>query len=190
MQRLQRSAQGWLLARELLGRPDEKVKFIGALTIIVKLNTERQDPPSLSLPVPPCPRPSILNAKGHSANLSHGEAAELLQNLLQWFLKSLDEGTPLVPRKLCAALVTFFIHFPHLWTRCIRHLLVCLCVGGACELDSASSVADPEAILQPLGPRQLQGALWFSAALVEEVGKMDMNSAKQYIIFSRLESTS
>jgi hypothetical protein len=30
-----------MLARHLLGRPDEKVKFFGALTIIIKLNTEK-----------------------------------------------------------------------------------------------------------------------------------------------------
>lgn len=43
LHRLQRSANGWLLAQELLSRPDEKVKFFGVLTVIVKLNTERQD---------------------------------------------------------------------------------------------------------------------------------------------------
>lgn len=37
----QSSSQAWILARELLKRPDEKGKFFGALTIIVKLNRER-----------------------------------------------------------------------------------------------------------------------------------------------------
>ncbi|KAG6017198.1 hypothetical protein E4U54_008073, partial [Claviceps lovelessii] len=32
--------QAWILARELLQRPDEKVRFFGALTIIIKLNRE------------------------------------------------------------------------------------------------------------------------------------------------------
>ena len=41
LQRLQRSPQAWILARELLARPDEKVRFFGALTLIVKLNTDR-----------------------------------------------------------------------------------------------------------------------------------------------------
>lgn len=30
-----------MLARELLSRPSEKVRFFGALTLIVKLNTDR-----------------------------------------------------------------------------------------------------------------------------------------------------
>lgn len=41
LSRLQSSPQAWTLAHHLLGRPDDKVKFFGALTIIVKLNTEK-----------------------------------------------------------------------------------------------------------------------------------------------------
>jgi hypothetical protein len=44
LSRLQGSQQAWELAQHLLTRPDEKVKFFGALTIIVKLNTERSVP--------------------------------------------------------------------------------------------------------------------------------------------------
>ncbi|UKZ78094.1 hypothetical protein TrVFT333_005828 [Trichoderma virens FT-333] len=58
LSRLQGSPQAWSLAHHLLGRPDEKVKFFGALTIIVKLNTE-------------------------SASLSDGDATELLVSLLE-----------------------------------------------------------------------------------------------------------
>lgn len=41
LSRLQGSPQAWGIARDLLARPDEKVKFFGALTIIIKLNNER-----------------------------------------------------------------------------------------------------------------------------------------------------
>jgi hypothetical protein len=41
LHRIQRSPQGWKVAQDLLARPDDKVKFFGALTLIVKLNTER-----------------------------------------------------------------------------------------------------------------------------------------------------
>lgn len=45
LQRLQRSPEGWRLAQTFLDRPvqstaDDQIKFFGALTIIVKLNTE------------------------------------------------------------------------------------------------------------------------------------------------------
>jgi len=41
LQRVQKSPEGWQLAESLLSNPDEKIKFFGALTFIVKLNTER-----------------------------------------------------------------------------------------------------------------------------------------------------
>ncbi|KAF3796946.1 Importin beta-like protein [Colletotrichum gloeosporioides] len=44
LHRLQRSPSGWWIARDLLSHNDDKVKFFGALTLIVKLNTERYIP--------------------------------------------------------------------------------------------------------------------------------------------------
>ncbi|KAI8265213.1 Importin beta-like protein kap111 [Colletotrichum sp. SAR 10_99] len=44
LHRLQRSPSGWWIARDLLSHNDDKVKFFGALTLIVKLNTERYTP--------------------------------------------------------------------------------------------------------------------------------------------------
>lgn len=41
LHRVQKSPSGWLIARDLLSHGDDKVKFFGALTIIIKLNTER-----------------------------------------------------------------------------------------------------------------------------------------------------
>ena len=40
LQRLQRSPEGWQLAQGLLGSKEETVRFFGALTFIVKLNTD------------------------------------------------------------------------------------------------------------------------------------------------------
>ncbi|KAI9784990.1 MAG: hypothetical protein M1839_001186 [Geoglossum umbratile] len=40
LQRLQRSPEGWQLADTLLGRDDDKVRFFGALTFTVKLNSD------------------------------------------------------------------------------------------------------------------------------------------------------
>ncbi len=57
LQRIQKSPQGWQLAQALLDKPvqsptDDQIKFFGALTIIVKLNTER----SVILPILKCSR--------------------------------------------------------------------------------------------------------------------------------------
>jgi hypothetical protein len=40
LQKLQRSPEGWQLANSLLGSQAESVRFFGALTFIVKLNTD------------------------------------------------------------------------------------------------------------------------------------------------------
>jgi len=40
LQRLQRSPEGWELAVNLLKNKDEQVRFFGALTFTVKLNTD------------------------------------------------------------------------------------------------------------------------------------------------------
>lgn len=40
LQNLQRSPEGWQLANSLLGNEAESVRFFGALTFIVKLNTD------------------------------------------------------------------------------------------------------------------------------------------------------
>lgn len=44
LQQVQKSPEGWQLASALLDRPNVSVRFFGALTVIVKLNTERYDP--------------------------------------------------------------------------------------------------------------------------------------------------
>lgn len=40
LQQVQRSADGWTLANALLGNPDQQVQFFGALTFMVKLNSD------------------------------------------------------------------------------------------------------------------------------------------------------
>jgi hypothetical protein len=41
LQQIQKSGQGWQVARSLLSSSDQQVKFFGALTVIVRLNTDR-----------------------------------------------------------------------------------------------------------------------------------------------------
>ncbi|KAF9869360.1 hypothetical protein CkaCkLH20_13171 [Colletotrichum karsti] len=154
LHRLQRAPSGWWIARELLNHADDKVKFFGALTLIIKLNTE-------------------------SSSLSENDASELLQNLVGWFVKSLDDGSgAMVVRKLSSALVTFFLYFPSRWEWCIRHLCCSLSEGVSVPLESIGRTLDLSSLLQTVHPRKLQAALWFSATLVDEASKVEMNSAK------------
>ncbi|KXH59971.1 hypothetical protein CSAL01_08649 [Colletotrichum salicis] len=163
LHRMQRSPSGWWIARDLLGSADDKVKFFGALTLIVKLNTER------------------------FSSLSKGDASELLQNLIGWFVRSLDDGSgAMVVRKLSSALVTFFLCFPTQWELCIRHLCFSLSEGVALSQDRVDETIDLSAVLQTLQPRSLQAALWFSGALIDEATKVEMNSAKHMGLYENL----
>jgi hypothetical protein len=49
LSRLQGTPEAWGLARILLEKPDQQVKFFGALTIVIKLNNERYSSMSLLL---------------------------------------------------------------------------------------------------------------------------------------------
>ncbi|KAL0931593.1 uncharacterized protein CTRU02_212547 [Colletotrichum truncatum] len=162
LHRLQRSPSGWWIARDLLGHADDKVKFFGALTLIIKLNTE-------------------------SSSLTDNDASELLQNLMGWFVNSLDDGSgAMVIRKLSSALVTFFLSFPGQWELCIRHLCCSLSKGASLPLKSIDAAIDLPSLLQTLSPRKFQAALWFAGTLVDEASKVEMNSAKNMGLYDTL----
>jgi len=111
--------------------------------------------------------------------LSEDDSKELLLNLIQWFVRSLGDGSgPLVIRKLCSALVTYFIHFSQLWSNCVHHLVYCLDIGRAVAIDDAKDASPAPDIIAGLDESKLQAALWFAASFVEETGKTDMNSPK------------
>ncbi|KAH9903711.1 armadillo-type protein [Xylariomycetidae sp. FL2044] len=152
LQRLQKSPQGWQLAQGLLARPGDNVKFFGALTIIVKLNTER---------------------------VPGQDALSVLQNLITWLITSLGDGSgAIVVRKLCSALVTYFIQYSDTWPGCIRHLLTCLESGASVPVDSIDDAAPIELLLQNLSVDRYCVALWFAGALAEETEKIDFKSTK------------
>ncbi|CAJ2505947.1 Uu.00g000770.m01.CDS01 [Anthostomella pinea] len=152
LQRLQRSPQGWQLAQGLLARPGDNIKFFGALTIIVKLNTER---------------------------LPDDDARSVLQTLITWLINSLQDGSgPVVVRKLCSALVTYFIHYSHTWVKCVRHIIHCLDLNASVPVDDVRDVAPIEHLVQALEPRKFLAASWFAAALAEETEKVDTKSTK------------
>jgi hypothetical protein len=123
----------------------------------------------------------------YSSAVSQDDAKELLQSLINWLIKFLEDGSSaLVVRKLCSALATYFIHFPHLWSHCILHLLYCLHGSRAIPVEDVDEAQHPEAIDQhtsyvlasemPL--TKVQAVIWFAANLVEDVGKTDMNSTR------------
>ncbi|KAK4217330.1 armadillo-type protein [Rhypophila decipiens] len=154
LQRLQRSDEGWRLAQDLFQNREDNIRFFAVLTIIVKLNRD-------------------------SAALTDDLAKELLSTLINWVFQSLAEGSAsFVVKKLCSALITFFLHFPALWEQSIRHFVYCLDVGSAVPVEGVDEKLPTTVLVEGLEPQRLKVAIWFATALVDEVGKTDMNSAK------------
>ncbi|KAK3368200.1 armadillo-type protein [Podospora didyma] len=162
LHRLQRSQEGWQLAQSLITHSDDNIKFYAALTLIVKLNRD-------------------------SAELSEDEAKGLIENIVGWVLQSLADGSgAFVTKKLCSALVTYFIHFSHLWPSCVRHFVSCLDIGRAFPPDALDDTLPTKELVLKLNGQQTKLAVWFIASLVDEVGKTDMNSPKYSNLHRRL----
>lgn len=154
--KIHRSPRAWSIARDLLTCPDEKVKFHGALILIIKLNTE-------------------------SSSLSEDDATELLINLIRWYLESQTEGaTPLVTRKLSSALSTFLIHFEHIWLHFVQHLTISLVRGQAYPPSQPPQQEAFSVAIERLEPLQLRSALWVVGNVAEDVSKLDLNAQNRY----------
>lgn len=113
-------------------------------------------------------------------SLSDDDAKSLLQTLLGWLVQFVQshEG-PLVMRKLCSTLVVYFLQFSASWTRCVKHLLYCLCMGRVVPYDALKEAPETSNLVQNITDKKATIVLWFASNLVEEVGKTDSNSMKQ-----------
>ncbi|KAG6030374.1 hypothetical protein E4U41_000118 [Claviceps citrina] len=151
--------QAWVLAHDLLQRPDEKVRFFGALTIIIKLNRE-------------------------STSLSEDNAKELLMHLIEWYLDSFKtSGSSLVPRKLSSALATYFIRFHHLWPSYVRHLAACL-VSQHYHDPLDLNVSDVTSTGFPsIETNTLRAVLWVITSVLEDVTRTDLNAADNFGLY-------
>ncbi|TVY38169.1 Importin beta-like protein [Lachnellula subtilissima] len=156
LQALQRSPQGWQLANSLCTSENENVRFFAALTFTVKLNTDAQ-------------------------SLGDEDVQALLQTLVGWLVRCVENAEgPLVMRKLCSTLVSYFLQFSISWTRCVKHLMYCLCMKRAVPYDEALPESPDTAVLAAeLSNETAIAILWFASSLVEEVGKTDSSLMKQ-----------
>ena len=116
------------------------------------------------------------------ASLSSEDTEMLLQSLIGWLIQCLDGSVgPLVVKKLCSTLVTYFMHFSSSWTRCIGHLSYCICIGRAVPYQEACDAAEMITLIGSIPNSKALAMLWFTASLAEEVGKTDSNSMKQSV---------
>ena len=112
-----------------------------------------------------------------SASLGNEEADELFNTILGWLVESTVEGSSnLVTRKLSSALVVFCLHFPAHAHPCLRRLLCSLYLRRHANEDEITGFWDAHPVFDP---RVLETAVVFATDLVEEAGKVDVNSEKQ-----------
>lgn len=159
------------MANSLLESSHEKVKFFGALTYTVKLNSDSSVDFALVV--------LVFTETLIRESLGLLDAKTLLNQLINWLIRLVDPmAGPLVVRKLCSTLVVFFLHFSSLWPNCEKHLIHSLCTGEAAPLEILNSTLDIAILVEKLTLQKASAALWFSSALAEEVGKTDANHIK------------
>ena len=152
LQKLQRSSEGWLLADTLLSSNDVNVRFFGALTFTVKLNSDWE----------------TLDSDG---------AESLLMRLLTRIIELVSKNeSAMIVRKLCSALVTFFLRPVANWTKCIHHLACCFYKGEAVTQDTVSQFPEISLLISSLAPSRFLTMLWFTTSLSEEAQKTEINS--------------
>lgn len=165
LQGLQRSQQGWQLADSLLHSQDGNVRFFGALTFTIKINQDWE-------------------------TLNETDAAQLLTRLIEWLIQFAKAQEPaLILRKLCSALVAYFLRPSGPWQQCIRHLLLSFNAGQPIprnQLDSDEF--STSSLIDTLDGAQLKPILWFATGLVEEVNKADSASIQNYKYYERVSS--
>lgn len=129
--------------------------------------------------------PVAINTNHDSASLGRNDANDLLMALIDWYLKSLGaQNGMLVVRKLSSALATFFLHFPHLWRHFVRHLSLCLLCDQARDYSSLQESVDASTVFEQLQPPQIQAVLWVLINVLEDVAKVDLNSANKSVCHS------
>ncbi|KAL8828270.1 MAG: hypothetical protein Q9191_002691, partial [Dirinaria sp. TL-2023a] len=162
LQRYQRSPRGWAFADELLQSQDSQVRYFGALTFIVKINNDWD-------------------------TLSEADAASLLERLLDWLLRLVKNGEGrLVLRKLCSALVAYYMRPSVPWDRYVKRLIHSFSLDAVVSPEqSLDSYQSTDEALNPLKSPQSQTILWFSATFVEEVSRVKVVDPKTLSLYKK-----
>ena len=123
------------------------------------------------------------------ASLDESNAQAVLQRLIHWLVRLVNQGeSPMVIRKLCTTLVTFFTRASFRWQQPLFHLICSFRHGDALTVDEVQTIDIPSNQLIPaLSAAQLTGLYTFSAALADELGKSDYNGPAQARLHLQLE---
>ncbi|KAF2715077.1 ARM repeat-containing protein [Pleomassaria siparia CBS 279.74] len=142
---LQRSPQGWEIGDALLNSNDEHVRFFGALTFTVKLNSD-------------------------SAGLDEHDSQQVLYKLIHHLI-SHPSSSP-ATRKLCSTLAQYFSKSISTWNLCLRSLAVSFAQQQPVLDDTLSNYPSTFDVLPLLTDDQVHVLLEFAMNLADEVKKL------------------
>ncbi|KAL9128116.1 MAG: hypothetical protein Q9217_003137 [Psora testacea] len=154
LHRLQRSQYGWAYANAFLQSSNEVVRFFGALTFTIKFN---QDWDTL-----------------HEEN-----ASETYERVVYWFVRCIEgKDSAVVIRKLCSALVAYYLRPSVRWDRIVMRITERLAKASTDSGNEPAAEIGP--ILCGLNDAQLRSMLWFVETLVHELAQVDTSSLQGY----------
>ncbi|KAE9984149.1 hypothetical protein EG327_005230 [Venturia inaequalis] len=145
---LQHSPEGWKMADFLLDRPTSQVRYFGALTFQINLNT-----------------------KGSRATLDDGGLVSLGTRLIQGIITELNRGEgPLVLRKLCSTFAVYCVlDRPDHAEFCVKQLVLSLLQGTpVSDANTQSSTYPLSTLASNLNNDQISACLIFLSSLKEE----------------------
>ena len=86
----------------------------------------------------------------------------------------------MVIKKLCSALVSYYLRPSGVWKQCIRHLVLCMNEREVIPLTSMDHRPSTSSVVPSLGLNSTLAILWFARSLAEEVGKAYSASLQTY----------
>ena len=162
------------MADSLLNSPVSNVRFFGALTFTIKINQDWQAPIDISA--------ADKTDLCYRSFLSEVDTVALLERVIGWLILLINaEERSLVLKKLCSALIAYFLKPSMPLDQCIRLLMVSFNTGRAVSPDSMNDQQPSTAsLIAMLDVHHLQVILWFAESLVEEVNKINGASLQTY----------
>lgn len=116
----------------------------------------------------------------YSESVTDDDIPILRDRLIGWLINvASTNSSQMVIKKLCSTSVVFFLRFPENWKHCVRHVICSLCIGRVVPVEDLPKLPASDILLRKADNRSKITALWFSAILVEEVGKVDGKNIKK-----------
>ena len=119
-----------------------------------------------------CLKDACQSLQAARDTLSDEDAAVLLNTLIQWLIQlSITAAPKIIIKKLCSALVSYYLRPSGLWKQCTRHLVLCLNEGQVVTVQSMGTSPPTSSVVPNLSLNSVLALLWFTRSLAEEVGR-------------------